>query len=187
MYATIKKIYLFSGELKDKLRKSILFSLINGVFASFQFMALYLVIVALSSDNASYQTAIMAFGIMLVSIIGRVVVSNFSMNMQTEVGYRMVAQKRIRIGDRLRYMPMGYFNKSNTGKLTGILTTTLSDVENNAPIVLVNVVGGFINSITLVFWLLIFRNDHLFLLKWSFFYRTCGYVCYLLILNVPRT
>ncbi len=65
------------------------------------------------------------------------------MNEQTVVGYGMVADKRISIGDRLRYIPMGYFNKNNIGTITGIVTTTLGDVESSAPVALVNMIGGF--------------------------------------------
>ena len=67
-----------------------------------------------------------------------------------------VAEKRIHIGDRLRYIPMGYFNKNSIGNITAIVTTTLGDVENSAARVLVSVLGGFFNSVALVIFLLIF-------------------------------
>ena len=75
---------------------------------------------------------------------------------QTETGYCMVAEKRIHIGDRLRYIPMGYFNKNSIGDITAVVTTTLGDVENSAARVLVSVLGGFFNSVALVIVLLIF-------------------------------
>ena len=62
----------------------------------------------------------------------------------------------IHIGDRLRYIPMGYFNKNSIGNITDIVTTTLGDVENSAARVLVSVLGGFFNSVALVIVLLIF-------------------------------
>ena len=68
----------------------------------------------------------------------------------------MVAEKRIHIGDRLRYIPMGYFNKNSIGNITAIVTTTLGDVENSAARVLVSVLGGFFNSVALVIVLLVF-------------------------------
>ena len=69
----------------------------------------------------------------------------------------MVADKRISIGDRLRYIPMGYFNKNNIGTITGIVTTTLGDVESAAPVALVNMIGGFFNSVVLIVFLLFFN------------------------------
>ena len=68
---------------------------------------------------------------------------------KAETGYFMVAEKRIHIGDRLRYIPMGYFNDNSLGNITAVVTTTLSDVENNAARCLVSVIGGFLNTLGL--------------------------------------
>ena len=57
----------------------------------------------------------------------------------------MCADKRIHVGDRMKYMPMGYFNSHSLGNLTSTVTTTISDVENNAPSVLITVIHGFIH------------------------------------------
>lgn len=54
--------------------------------------------------------------------------------------------KRVHIGDRLRYIPMGYFNDNSLGNITAVVTTTLGDVENNAARCLVSVIGGFLNT-----------------------------------------
>ena len=56
----------------------------------------------------------------------------------------MAADKRIHIGNRMRYMPMGFFNKNSLGSLTALVTTLMSDVEYNAPKVLNTVVSGFV-------------------------------------------
>ena len=91
----------------------------------------------------------MILGIMAVSVIGRMICFYFSANDETEAGYFMVAEKRIHIGDRLRYIPMGYFNNNSVGNITAVVTTTLSDVENNASRCLVIIIGGFLNTFAL--------------------------------------
>lgn len=142
MIGTLKKIFAFAGGRKNLLKKSLFFSLLNGIFASFQFGALYFIVDALASDDHSFTSVWMSLGMMALSIAGRIFASFFSMNEQTIVGYGMVADKRISIGDRLRYIPMGYFNKNNIGTITGIVTTTLGDVESAAPVALVNMIGS---------------------------------------------
>ena len=121
-----------------------------------QFAALFVVIGALVSDNRDGKFICISLGIMAVSLIGRIITTYFSTMEQTETGYCMVAEKRIHIGDRLRYIPMGYFNKNSIGNITAIVTTTLGDVENSAARVLVSVLGGFFNSVALVIVLLVF-------------------------------
>lgn len=111
---------------------------------------------ALVSDNRDRKFIWLSLGIMAASLIGRIITTYFSTMEQTETGYCMVAEKRIHIGDRLRYIPMGYFNKNSIGNITAIVTTTLGDVENSAARVLVSVLGGFFNSVALVIVLLVF-------------------------------
>ena len=156
MYGTLKKIFAFAGSKKRILKKSLLFAFLSGLFSAMQFAALFVVIGALVSDNRDGKFIWLSLGIMAVSLIGRIITTYFSTMEQTETGYCMVAEKRIHIGDRLRYIPMGYFNKNSIGNITAIVTTTLGDVENSAARVLVSVLGGFFNSVALVIVLLVF-------------------------------
>ena len=108
MYGTLKKIFAFAGSKKELLKKSLLFSFLSGLFSAMQFAALFVVIGALVSDNRDGKFICISLGIMAVSLIGRIITTYFSTMEQTETGYCMVAEKRIHIGDRLRYIPMGY-------------------------------------------------------------------------------
>ena len=156
MYGTLKKIFAFAGSKEGLLKKSLLFAFLSGLFAALQFAALFIVVEALVSDNRDRRFIWISLGIMAVSLVGRIITTYFSTMEQTETGYCMVAEKRIHIGDRLRYIPMGYFNKNSIGNITAIVTTTLGDVENSAARVLVSVLGGFFNSVALVIVLLVF-------------------------------
>ena len=156
MYGTLKKIIAFAGSKEGLLKKSLLFAFLSGLFAALQFAALFIVVEALVSDNRDSRFIWISLGIMAVSLVGRIITTYFSTMEQTETGYCMVAEKRIHIGDRLRYIPMGYFNKNSIGNITAIVTNTLGDVENSAARVLVTVLGGFFNSAALVIVLLVF-------------------------------
>ena len=155
MYGTLKKIFAFAGSKEGLLKKSLLFAFLSGLFAALQFAALFIVVEALVSDNRDRRFIWISLGIMAVSLVGRIITTYFSTMEQTETGYCMVAEKRIHIGDRLRYISMGYFNKNSIGNITAIVTTTLGDVENSAARVLVSVLGGFFNSVALVIVLLV--------------------------------
>ena len=125
MYGTLKKIIAFAGSKEGLLKKSLLFAFLSGLFAALQFAALFIVVEALVSDNRDSRFIWISLGIMAVSLVGRIITTYFSTMEQTETGYCMVAEKRIHIGDRLRYIPMGYFNKNSIGNITAIVTTTL--------------------------------------------------------------
>ena len=149
MFGIIKKIFRFSGTKRKVLFRAIIIAFIGAVFAALQFGALMYTAEAVLNSRTTVNLW-MILGIMVISVLGRMVCFYFSSNDETEAGYFMVAEKRIHIGDRLRYIPMGYFNDNSLGNITAVVTTTLSDVENNASRCLVMIIGGFLNTFALV-------------------------------------
>ena len=97
--------------------------------------------------------------LLAVSIVGRALVNRFTQLQQTHAGYFMVADRRVAIGDKLKRVPMGYFSdRSLWGcEITGVTTTVLDVVETVGPVVLVNILSGFINAV--VFMLCVFAFD----------------------------
>lgn len=157
MIGVFRKIWDFAGTEQKNIRNSILLGFVNAVFHAMQLWALFVVLSALVEGSKSKETAFAALGIMLLSIAGKIVTQYVSQLQRTHAGYFMVAEKRVYIGDKLKVVPMGFFNQNSLGQLTAVATTTLSDVENAAPVVLVTSLGGFLNS--LVFSLTIFLFD----------------------------
>ncbi|MDD3797339.1 MAG: ABC transporter ATP-binding protein [Lachnospiraceae bacterium] len=147
MFGVLRKIFEFAGSKKKLLMKTMVISFCGAVFAAMQFGALMFALDQVLSGQQAGMLPVIA--ILLISVIGRILCFYYSVNEETEVGYFMVAEKRIHIGDRLRYIPMGYFNDNSLGNITAVVTTTLSEVENSASRCLVMVVGGFLNTLAL--------------------------------------
>ena len=147
MFGVLKKIFAFAGKREKLLVKSMIVAFVGAVFSALQVVAMMFSLDYIVSGQISKIWFV--FSIMLVSIIGRAACSYYSTNAQTETGYFMVAEKRIHIGDRLRYIPMGFFNKNSIGNITAIVTTTLNGIENTAARCLVLVLGGFLNTLAL--------------------------------------
>ena len=156
MLNVFKKIWHFSSDRQNEIRKSIVIGLVNAIFNALMLAALFVVIGALVDGNTDPQTAWMALGIMLASIIGKIVTRYFSQLQRTKAGYFMVADKRVYLGNKLKVIPMGYFNQNSLGNITAVATTILTDVESAAPVVLVTTLGGFINAVVFALAILIF-------------------------------
>ena len=147
MIHIFRKIFTFAGERKKMLVLSIWISFMGSVFAALQFWALLILIQNILADNRELKTAAYLFGIMLVSIAGKAWATYGSVIKQTETGYGMVIDKRVHIGDRLKYIPMGFFNENNLGNLTAVVTTSLGDVENTAARSLAIILSGILQSL----------------------------------------
>lgn len=141
---------------KGNLQKSIVIGFLNAIFNSLLVTALYVVLKAIVENSVSTNTAWTVFIIMAVSIVGKIVTQYFSQLQRTHAGYFMVADKRINIGEKLKSVPMGYFNQNSLGQITAIETTILNDVESAVPVVLVTTLGGFLNSLVFALFMLVF-------------------------------
>lgn len=151
MIEVFKKIWDFAGDEQKNIKKSIFLGIIGAVFNACIFGALYVVLKGLAYERTDLKIVVQSFAFMLISIIGRLVISYFAQLQRVHAGYFMVADKRIAIGDKLREIPMGYFNHNSLGHIMGVTTTVLNDVEQTASTVLVTTFNGFINSIIMAF------------------------------------
>jgi ATP-binding cassette subfamily B protein IrtB len=156
MLNALKKIWRFAGEEKAQINKSIIVSFFYAVFHMFQISAIYFIVLALTEQETTNRAAWLALIMLGISIAGRTAANYFSQLKQTHAGYFMVANKRVNIGNQLKSVPMGYFNENNLGEITGVATTVLEEVENTAPMVLVGILGGFINAVVFTVMILLF-------------------------------
>ncbi|EJO5346723.1 ABC transporter ATP-binding protein [Clostridium botulinum] len=156
MIEIFRKIWKFAGKEQKNIRNSIILGFINAIFHMLQIGAIFLTIQALVKKEAEVKTIWYILALMLISIIGKIVTNYFSQLQQTHAGYFMAANKRIFIGNKMKVIPMGFFNQSSLGNITGICTTVLGDVETTAPMVMVLTLGGFITTIVFTIYMLCF-------------------------------
>lgn len=156
MIEIFKKIWVFAGEEQRNMKKSILLNFVNAIFHMLQIGAIFLTIQAIVSKNQDKKVIGYILLLMVVSIAGKIVTNYFSQLQQTHAGYFMAANKRIYIGNKMKLIPMGFFNQSSLGNITGICTTVLADVETTAPMVMVLTMSGFITTIVFIIYILIF-------------------------------
>ncbi len=104
----------------------------------------------------SGQTALIALGVMLVSIVGTFVCSHFKSENFCDANFSMAGRKRAEVGDTLRHLPMGYFNEKSLGEVTSIMTNQLDNMQNLGGLLYMTIVGGLVFSLIIVVFLLAF-------------------------------
>lgn len=157
MLSALKKILDFSGYEKKNVYHSIWVSFLFAIFHMLQISAIYFIVKAIVEKDMSMTPAWIAFILLVLSIVGRSIANYYSQLQQCHASYFMVANKRVTIGEMLKKIPMGFFNKNNIGEVVGISTTVLEDVENTAAMVMVNTLSGFINTIVFTIMILAFE------------------------------
>ncbi|MGL6200699.1 MAG: ABC transporter ATP-binding protein [Lachnospiraceae bacterium] len=146
MIKSYKKFFTFAGKQKSNWYAGLAIEVVRCILEALQFMALLLVFDGLVHNTLSSRTALMAFGIMIISVAGSAVTWYYAHEREGVASYRMCEDKRIQIGNRMKYMPMGYFNDRSLGELTAASTATMSDLESMAFAVIVRTLVGLIHA-----------------------------------------
>ena len=68
----------------------------------------------------------------------------------------MAADRRISIANRVKSVPMGFFNDNSLGQISGVCTTVVGSIESMVPMVLVNILGGLITTAVFAALILVF-------------------------------
>ncbi len=156
MIEAFRKIWQFAGDERKNINQSVAVGFLNAVLQMFQVAAIYFVVLALTSGEQGAKTAWIAFGCELVAIFGGAVSASFSKMLQTHAGYFMAADRRISIANKLKSVPMGFFNANSLGQLSGVCTTVVGSIESMVPMVLVNILGGLITTAVFAALILVF-------------------------------
>lgn len=129
MFGYIKKFLDFAQEQRRKMVVALIFGFFQSMFGAFSLLSASYVLGKILNETVNAKTAWIAMGIMLAGMVGSYICNYFSTQFQTEAGYITGAQARIRIAEKLRYAPMGYFNQKNLGQITNIATNTAESLQ----------------------------------------------------------
>lgn len=146
MIGIFKKFFQFSGEQSRLFYQSLGLSLVHALFEALRIPAIAIVLEALIRGNVSMQTVLASLGVMLVSIAGCTLTRRSYTTKQTVGGYTVATNKRVEIGERLKYMPMGYFNDNSIGDITSITTNTAENLQDVATRVIMLTTQGILTT-----------------------------------------
>ncbi|MDO4633614.1 MAG: ABC transporter ATP-binding protein [Eubacteriales bacterium] len=157
MLKIMKKFFYFCGEEnRKKFYRSIVYSVIQAVFGALRIPAIAVILSAVLSGKVTVKDILLAFGVMLISIVGTGIVKGKASMLQTEGGYLACAEKRIEIAEHMRFLPMGYFNQNSVGSITSVTTNTMQSLENVATRVVMLVCEGLLTTTMIALMLFVF-------------------------------
>ena len=160
MIGAFSYLFRFAGEEIGNVRRSVFWGFIVGIGKMIEMGGIYLilnsVIGGVSGKEPSWQSFLIVLAGVLVACFGK----GFSQMEQTHAGYYMAANKRIKIADHIKLIPMGYFNENSLGELIGTMTTVIDNIETLAPMVMIRMMEGLITSAVVL--IAVFAFDYRF-------------------------
>ena len=150
MFKTVKRIIRWTGEYKKRLYMGFLWSFLQTMFAALPVMgAAYFLDLMIKDSRGEIEMkpvmALYALIFMVVSIAGRFLFSYLRATYQESIAYEKTAQERIEIGNILKRVSLGFFDKNNTGEIAGAVTTDLSVYEMYAMKMTDVIIGAYVH------------------------------------------
>ncbi len=157
MLEMLKKFFRFcSKKNRNKFYGAVALGVLDALFGAMRIPAAFFAITAVLIADIEVRTFITVIGFMLISTVGKMCVNRFSHMLETEGGYDTCAQKRIEIGEHLRYLPMGYFNDTSLGHITSVTTNNLEQMSDIATRAVMMVLQGSITTIVIAVSMFVF-------------------------------
>lgn len=158
MFKTIKRIIRWCGEFKGKLYIGFLFSFFSGWFAAMPvIIAAYTIDMLIEEQKGmkKFDTnwIVLSIACMLLFVFLRFLFDYLRAKFQEAISYELVSRDRLAIGDLLKRVSLGYFQKVNTGDILSSITTGLHTLENMGIRMVDNFIGGYLNFFCIFLWI----------------------------------
>lgn len=149
MFRIIKRLIVWIGPRKSKVYWGFLFSFVQAIFTAMPIMgAVYAIQLVLEQTQGGPRIQSsqiwMITGYIIISVLGRFWFTYLKASYLSGVGYETAADERIKLGDKLKKVSLGFFASNNTGELSAAVTTDLSFFEMYATNMIDIVVNGYI-------------------------------------------
>ncbi|MDO5716182.1 MAG: ABC transporter ATP-binding protein [Tissierellia bacterium] len=157
MIQIFKKLYAFVGNYRSKLTISLLYTTLEAFAESVKLMAIYFVLKHVFEGTLTTAVLWKVSGLLVGGILFAIIFRGKSTMLQTEVGYNTAAEKRMEIGDHLKYVPLGFMNETSLGRITAVATNTCGLFQDVATMVIMMVGSGIIYAIVITIMLFFFN------------------------------
>lgn len=144
MFAIMKRILDLAGSFSPASRRILMAGMVCNVIKAF-FMSGMLIAVWWALEMRSHLSAgvaLQCLGILAISVAGQFAFQ-YLVDIQMDAeGFHIFRDLRLRVGDRLKGAPMGYFSEQRLSAITTTLTTTVHQLEEFMTICLTGLSGG---------------------------------------------
>lgn len=139
-----------TGKYKARIRASYITAFLKGLMMKAPLVICFLCISYFMRGEMDKTKCIYLGVAVLASVILEAVFEHISNVLQSATGYMVFADMRLKLGDHLRKLPMGYFTEGNIGKISSVLATDMVFIEENCMGVLSELVTFLISQSIMV-------------------------------------
>jgi ATP-binding cassette subfamily B protein len=146
MLKILHRIVNMTGKYKARIRASYITAFFKGIMLKAPLILCFFCISYFMQGQMDTKKCIWLGIAVVASVILEAVFEHISNVLQSATGYMVFADMRLKLGDHLRKLPMGYFTEGNMGKISTVLSTDMVFIEENCMGVLSELVTFLISQ-----------------------------------------
>ncbi len=156
MIKLMKRILDVSGEYRGRLTAAFFTSFLKSLFAKAPLMLSYVALAAFYEKTADKGLCLKLGLGMLACIVLQVIFQHSTDRLQSAAGFMIFSDMRMKLGEHLRKMPMGYFTEGNIGKISSVLSSDMVFIEENCMTALADMMSYIFSQCIMLVFLFIF-------------------------------
>lgn len=153
MIRFIRKVLAFCGGYAVRIRIAFVFSFFKSLCMKVPVVLAYYALVRFREGTMSGEVCVRYALAMGASVMAQIVFTHMANLLQAGTGYLVMAEKRLRLGEHLRRLPMGYFTAGNIGKISSVLSSDMVFLEENGMTVLADIMNYIFSEAVMVIML----------------------------------
>ena len=158
MFKTVKRIIDWCGHFKGSLFLGFLFSFLSSwAIAAPVGYAGYVIggMIKEISQGNSIDAALAGKSFLAITlmVLARFLFDYLKARCHEKIGYELVARDRLKIGEALKRVSLGYFQTNDTGAILNAITTGLATLENMGIRMVDGFIGGYLNFLCILIFL----------------------------------
>lgn len=147
MLSIVTRLLKLAGEYGSRIKIAFVISFFEGIFAKVPVLLVLYILIKMVENTVTLSDAWIVGVTIIASVILRAIAKRLVDGFQSGTGYQLFARERMRIGDRLKRFPMGYFSKGNIGNINAVITSDLEFIEAFSMQTLSVVVNAYLSTI----------------------------------------
>ena len=156
MIGMIRRILGVSGKYKSRIYGAMGFSFLKGILMKVPIVLTYFIVTTYINGTLTKKTALYGAIALVSSIIVQAVFQYLADRLQSAAGYMVFADMRMKLGEHLRRLPMGYFTEGNIGKISSALSTDMVFIEENCMMVLADMMSYLFSQAIMIVFMFVF-------------------------------
>ena len=151
-------IFDLAPQRKSLFIRGILLQVISSIFAAAPYYFVYIILKELFEKSIDIQRALLLTGATALCLILQGIFLYFANSLAFVNGTQMIGDLRLELGNRIRKLPMRFFNSKQVGDLNVLMTDDMCKIEDVPSVVYPKIVSGLATPV--------FIAVFLFLIDW---------------------